>query len=263
MYIKVIFTFWITLALYITTLYAGVNLTYIALPIIIISGLIMIFSSPNEEMKEVEKNEELVLSNEEIKESTNVNTKEILEVAKSTVNIMKEVSTDIFEEISGSIKRGTLNNEIIRPLKKQLSTLDLLEAECSFDNEIEYISLIQRKKKDLEYKIKEFEKEFDRDFAELVITESSEKVIKSKFMSRTISFLGKINESLEEIKDVNLMRKPLRNKKIELQSLQIKYMLDNKFDLMKEVELEQKELSLEIKKIEKLVLIRKSQSQNN
>jgi c-di-AMP phosphodiesterase-like protein len=57
MYEKSAFVFWVTLILYIITLstvsYVGVYLTYIAIPIIVISGLIMMFFKPKPKTKEI------------------------------------------------------------------------------------------------------------------------------------------------------------------------------------------------------------------
>lgn len=57
MYEKSAFVFWLTLVLYIITLstvsYVGVYLTYIAIPIIVFSGLIMKFAKPKPKTQEV------------------------------------------------------------------------------------------------------------------------------------------------------------------------------------------------------------------
>lgn len=55
MYEKAAFVFWLTLALYLITLltvsYVGVYLTYIAIPLIALSGLIMLIAKPKAESK--------------------------------------------------------------------------------------------------------------------------------------------------------------------------------------------------------------------
>lgn len=53
MYKTFAFIFWTTLALYLVTLftatYVGVYLTYVAVPVIVLSGLVMKFSKPRSE----------------------------------------------------------------------------------------------------------------------------------------------------------------------------------------------------------------------
>ena len=57
MHSKASFVFWLTLALYLVTLftvtYVGVYLTYIALPLLVISGLIMKCTKPKPEVQKV------------------------------------------------------------------------------------------------------------------------------------------------------------------------------------------------------------------
>lgn len=57
MYEKSFFVFWVTLILYLITLgtvtYVGVYLTYIAIPMIVISGLVMLLSKPKPETQKV------------------------------------------------------------------------------------------------------------------------------------------------------------------------------------------------------------------
>ena len=57
MHSKASFVFWLTLALYLLTLftvtYVGVYLTYIALPLLVISGLIMKCTKPKPEVQKV------------------------------------------------------------------------------------------------------------------------------------------------------------------------------------------------------------------
>ncbi|MGR5318917.1 hypothetical protein [Vibrio alfacsensis] len=60
MHAKATFVFWTTLILYLITLftvsYVGVYLTYIAIPMIVISGLIMKFAKPKPKYKEMQDN---------------------------------------------------------------------------------------------------------------------------------------------------------------------------------------------------------------
>ena len=55
MHSKATFIFWMTLILYLTTLltvsYVGVYLTYIAIPMIVLSGLVMLVTKPSEKYK--------------------------------------------------------------------------------------------------------------------------------------------------------------------------------------------------------------------
>jgi hypothetical protein len=60
MHAKATFVFWITLILYLITLftvtYVGVYLTYIAIPLIVLSGLIMKCTKPKPEYEEIVNN---------------------------------------------------------------------------------------------------------------------------------------------------------------------------------------------------------------
>jgi len=91
MYEKSAFVFWVTLILYIATLltvsYVGVYLTYIAIPLIVISGLVMKFSQPKQETQ-----------------------KTIATVANSTAEVLN-ATTGILEDFN-----SFLQDEINEPL---------------------------------------------------------------------------------------------------------------------------------------------------
>lgn len=57
MHAKATFTFWLTLSLYLVTLftvsYVGVYLTYVAIPLLVVSGLVMKCSTPKSEHKKI------------------------------------------------------------------------------------------------------------------------------------------------------------------------------------------------------------------
>jgi len=117
MHAKATFVFWTTLILYIITLctvsYVGVYLTYIALPLIVLSGLIMKCSKPKPEHKEMIDNSKTAL-------------KEMGKVTSAALDgfnsFLDECNTSLgeFNEIT---KLGTERTAHLREKKHQLDLL--------------------------------------------------------------------------------------------------------------------------------------------
>jgi len=119
MYEKASFIFWITLILYIITLvtvsYVGVYLTYIAIPIIVISGLIMKFFEPNSQSKKI------------------INTTKLtLKTVNNATNTFLNESNSLLDEINSSLEKTNLINKKTRPLKDKIHKLKMKK----FDNEL-------------------------------------------------------------------------------------------------------------------------------
>jgi hypothetical protein len=121
MYEKSAFVFWVTLILYIITLstvsYVGVYLTYIAIPIIVISGLIMMFFKPKPKTKEIL--DELSMFAKEVNQAKN--------------KILNEVNSSLsqFNEKSELIR---IKTEGLKARKHQLA-LQRIEPEINFKHE--------------------------------------------------------------------------------------------------------------------------------
>ena len=88
MHAKATFVFWITLILYLITLftvtYVGVYLTYIAIPLIVLSGLIMKCTKPKPEYEEIINNTKSALK------KTGKATNSALEALNSFLDEMNE-----------------------------------------------------------------------------------------------------------------------------------------------------------------------------
>jgi len=121
MHAKASFVFWLTLFLYLLTLftvsYVGVYLTYIAIPILVISGLIMKCSTPKPEHKEIIDN-----------------SKSVLKEAGKTANSLLSEANNTLEEFNSSLERYNRVNELVRERSKIIR-------ECTQSLKLEKISL--------------------------------------------------------------------------------------------------------------------------
>lgn len=119
MYEKASYVFWITLFLYIATLltvsYVGVYLTYIAIPLIILSGLIMKFSTPSKRSQEI----------------IDVTKSTIIEARNATDNLLNEVNLTL-NDFSNSLDNYNLKTKLInertRNLKEEVHKTKLAKA---------------------------------------------------------------------------------------------------------------------------------------
>ncbi len=169
MYEKATFVFWITLILYTITLftvsYVGVYLTYIAIPLIVISGLIMKFSQPRQEVQDVIK-------------TTKKSAESFLNITANTFeNINSFLKEEINEPLALYNKKQTLISERtekyrdkIHELKMQKIPLEVKlryaktnEGIDSYDNQI---GLIDIKILELEDKIEAIKEECELEVIE-------------------------------------------------------------------------------------------------
>lgn len=100
MYEKSAFVFWTTLILYLITLstvsYVGVYLTYIAIPMIVISGLVMKFSKPKPQ------------------------TQEILDTVSSFTKEVNQAKNELLDEVNTSLSQFNEKSELIRKKKQKV-----------------------------------------------------------------------------------------------------------------------------------------------
>ena len=144
MHEKSTFVFWTALILYLITLftvsYVGVYLTYIAIPIIVISGLIMKLTSPRE--KKIE-NSYISIDAERIDDSNNIselsdNTKLI---AKNSQNPSPE-EEGFLTKVSNSLTLYTVKKEVLNSHSREhkniyyklLSQKNLIESLIKYEN---------------------------------------------------------------------------------------------------------------------------------
>jgi hypothetical protein len=98
------FVFWITLFLYLITLftvsYVGVYLTYIVIPILIISGIIMKFSTPKPEHQKIIEDGKSLLH--QVGHATN-------DVLEGTENILDDINTSLgkYNELNKIVRERT------------------------------------------------------------------------------------------------------------------------------------------------------------
>ncbi len=144
MYEKASFVFWTTLILYIITLatvsYVGVYITYIALPFIVISGLIMKFSEPSQRSKEIMNT-----------------TKATLKTVENTTNSILNETNSFLEEINNSLEKINLLNQKIKPLKNKVHKLEIQKLDNKLHNRVNDNKDIDNEIIMLKDKIKEIE----------------------------------------------------------------------------------------------------------
>lgn len=121
MYEKASFVFWTTLILYLITLftvsYVGVYLTYIAIPLIVVSGLIMKFSKPNQQSQEI------------------INTtKSTLKTVGSASNTILNETNSFLDEINYSLEKTNLIYKQTRPLKDKIHKLEMKKLDDKLNN---------------------------------------------------------------------------------------------------------------------------------
>ena len=145
MYEKASFVFFTTLILYIITLltvsYVGVYLTYIAIPFIVISGLIMKFSEPNKQSKEIIDTTKLTIQ----------------AVGNATSTVLNETNS-FLDEINNSLEKTNLINKQTRPLKDKLHKLEMSKLDNKLNNKSNLNEDIKSEIKKLKDKIKEIER---------------------------------------------------------------------------------------------------------
>ncbi|MBB1317229.1 hypothetical protein H5123_06215 [Shewanella sp. SR43-4] len=152
MHTKAAFVFWITLTLYIITLftvsYVGVYLTYVALPVIILSGLIMKFTKPKPEYNEVIGSARALII------GTSETTTTALGGLNSFLTEMNNSMSD-FNEITDLSQKRT---EHLRKHRQQLR-LKLIEISPKYENsqDIDSISKNNKARIDVESKILDIE----------------------------------------------------------------------------------------------------------
>ena len=138
MYEKASFVFWITLILYIVTLmtasYVGVYLTYIAIPIIVVSGLVMKFSEPNQQSKE------------------------IINTTKSTLKTFNNTTNTFLDEINNSLEKTNLINSQTKPLKEKIHKLEMKKLQDILNNKNTITKDITNEINIIKNQIKEIEK---------------------------------------------------------------------------------------------------------
>lgn len=157
MHAKASFVFWLTLSLYLITLftvsYVGVYLTYIAIPLLVISGLIMKFSTPKPEHKKV------------LEDSKSV----VKEVGKATGEALEQANS-FLDDLNTSLGNYNKVNELVREraasYKKNIQKLKLekalLEVKLNHaDTTIEKQEL-REKIKEIDKGIEQHEKSIDQ-----------------------------------------------------------------------------------------------------
>ena len=116
MHSKAAFVFWTTLILYVLTLftvtYVGVYLTYIAIPLIVFSGLVMKLTTPKPEYVEAVEQTKEVIS-------------ETKNMAKSGLESLSELMAEANESLKDSNKINELTKQRTEKLKKKRHSLEL------------------------------------------------------------------------------------------------------------------------------------------
>lgn len=153
MHAKATFVFWTTLILYIITLcsvtYVGVYLTYVTIPLIVLSGLIMKCTKPKPEHKE-------------IIDKTKSALKETGKAAKSTLNtfnsLLDEVNNSL-DEFNQITKLGMERTEHLRAQIHQLK-LQRLPIDSKYDDiqDMNKTWENREKRNDIDSKLREIEK---------------------------------------------------------------------------------------------------------
>ena len=136
MYEKASYVFWITLFLYIVTLltvsYVGVYLTYVAIPLIVLSGLIMKFSTPSTRSQEIIDGTKSTID----------------EIGNTTDNFLNEVNSAL-NSFNNSLDNYNLKTKLInertKNLKEEIHKIKLAKSapEIKFD----YAKTIEEKNK--------------------------------------------------------------------------------------------------------------------
>ena len=115
MYRYATLVFWLTLILYLTTLftvsYVGVYLTYIAIPILVLSGLIMKFSTPKDKKGKVIENHTSLINNVANSATT---------VLDGTNQVLEGVN-DFLGDFNSSMEKYNRTNELVRERGKVFS----------------------------------------------------------------------------------------------------------------------------------------------
>lgn len=153
MHAKATFVFWTTLILYIATLctvtYVGVYLTYVTIPLIVLSGLIMQCTKPKPEHKEI------IDSTKSILKETGKATSSALNGVNSFLGEFNN-SMDEYNQIT---KLGRERTEHLREKKHQL-TLQRIPIDSKYDDtqDFEATRKNREKRNQIDNKIREIEK---------------------------------------------------------------------------------------------------------
>lgn len=156
MHAKATFVFWITLVLYIMTLftvtYVGVYLTYVAIPLIVLSGLIMKFTKPKPEHKEIIDNTKSILK------ETGKATSSALNGLNSFLGEVNN-SLDEFNEIT---KLSMERTEHLKQ-KKHLLTLERIPINSKHDDIQEFEATLKNRERrnQIDREIREIEKNIE------------------------------------------------------------------------------------------------------
>ncbi len=156
MHAKASFVFWLTLLLYLITLfsvsYVGVYLTYIAIPILIISGIIMKCSTPKPEHKKVVEDGKSALR--QVGHATN----DVLE----GVNEFLEGVNEFLEDFNISLSKYNEVNKMVRERTSAYRNKikSLIIEKVPLETSLKY-SKPHTEKVDLENKINHINKEIE------------------------------------------------------------------------------------------------------
>ena len=142
-------TFWLTLFLYFATLifvsYVGVYLTYIAIPTIVISGIVMWLTAP----KDVRKPETTSVVTEGLKATTSI------------LNDFHDFMGDVNKSLEQYNKKTELFNERAAPYRAKLSRIEgekkLLDIHLRYAKTVEERKEFEEKLKPIKLAIREIE----------------------------------------------------------------------------------------------------------
>lgn len=157
MYKKSAFVFWVTLALYLVTLftasYVGVYLTYVAVPIIVVSGFVMLVAKPKK------KTQEAIDSTKGLLRETKVVAYGALNEANNALDTLNK-SLSEFNEKSELIR---IRTQSLRDQKNSFK-LEMVEpnVELKYSNDESEKRILKIKIEKLEKKIIEIDREIER-----------------------------------------------------------------------------------------------------
>jgi len=129
MYDKASFVFWTALGLYIFTLltvpYVGVYLTYIVIPLIVLSGIIMKFSIPKKDTN--------------MEEITN----EVEEIAEKSLKIINDTLKSLNESVESTNTFKNLKDEIDSIRLSKIQAELILELSTTIEEKVYYENIIK------------------------------------------------------------------------------------------------------------------------
>lgn len=175
MHAKMSFVFWITLILYLVTLftvsYVGVYLTYVAIPVLIVSGLLMKCLTPKSEHKKIIDDGKTTL-------------KEAGKITNEVLNGVNGVLGDLNRSLGEFNEVSLLVRERTQHYKGQVHSLKLEKIALDMNLKYEKSSLeqknIQKKIDDVNHEIKSNEKKIE------IITHACGLEVKVKYSGKNM-----------------------------------------------------------------------------